>query len=88
MKACAKCGCTQQRACIEFAADGHAYPCFWATADVCSACAFEEFTPADESLEVLRAMRVRVSSPSPRALKVPALAGLVVRPRSMKARRR
>lgn len=88
MRTCTNCGCTDGRACLEFDAEGYAYPCFWVAEALCSACGFEEHTPADESPEVVQAMRVKVSATSRRALKVPRLAGMVARPRRPESRRR
>lgn len=79
---CRKCGCTEELACIEFDAEGYAHPCYWASADTCSACVHGVYEPPPgSSLETERARRVRVSSSSRRALRVPALAGTVARPR-------
>lgn len=37
-RACRKCGCTERKACIEFDSKGLGWPCYWVSADVCSAC--------------------------------------------------
>ena len=40
IRACRKCGCTEDKACI----DEHGQPCYWVSADLCSAC----FTHKDD----------------------------------------
>lgn len=71
---CRKCGCDDKHACIEFDAKGRGWPCYWASAEVCSACEGKErlppmpamFTDEDEQVPFVIA---------------PQLAGYIARPR-------
>lgn len=74
MKACRKCGCTEQSACVEFDAEGYAHACCWWEADLCSACTFDTAGTRD-------AMVVQVGKRKRQFLRVPELAGMVARPR-------
>jgi len=39
MRACRKCGCTEDHACM----DNYGNPCFWVEEDLCSECAGDEY---------------------------------------------
>jgi len=39
MRACRKCGCTEDHACM----DNYGNPCFWVEEDLCSECAGDEW---------------------------------------------
>ena len=73
-RACRKCGCTETKSCIEFDSKGRGYPCWWYSADVCSACVpdHKPMLPLASPFEELPPMPLVVA---------PQLAGYVARAR-------
>jgi hypothetical protein len=76
VRACAKCGCTEKRACLEFDAEGYAHPCHWYEDDLCSAC-----VPDEQPSSGMRSGMVRVGKGGRGYLRAAWLAGMVARPR-------
>lgn len=75
---CTLCGCTEDKACLEFDADGVAHPCYWFSTDLCSACAFGEWV---EPPEFDDGADTTFKKKNGKPLIVPELAGRVARSR-------